>query len=670
MARAPLLRRLKRCAVVSLLVSTAAVGTQAIWGNAALLTRVEGATLDWRFQLRGPREPSGDTKIVMIDDRTIAGLGWPVARDHLAAAVDVLSDAGARVIAFDLLFVETAEPQEPRPMPQQAQPIAEAALAEKADWQLARALGAFGAAVVPYAFAFQPDEVSAIGMPDAVRRSAFRIAHLPALPGPTSIHPAGLVAPATLLADAAETAHINVVLDADGALRHDRPALRYGESFYPSLAVETARLYAGLGKQEVSVWAGQAIRFGDTRIPTDAQMRLPVNHYGPPGTFETHSFRDVLNGAFPPDTFAGKVVLIGYNAIGVGDTFLTPYSRSFPGVEHFATVTDNILTGRFLSRPAWAGWSETGAALIGGILAATALALLPLTLAIVAVAVLAGSWAVATHLAFAGADMWLNVTLPTAAILLNGMVFGLWRSFTEARSRHRAERGLSNLSRYVAPQLAGPLAQVESPGFLDKTQYVAILFIDLIGFTERSESLPSAQVLKLLRRFHRIVEATVSAHGGAIDKYEGDGAMACFGLYRPSVTDAHHALSCALDLIHTLSDWQRDEQKEGGSPLQFGIGLHYGPVTLGVVGGDRQLQFTATGDTVNVASRLEGLTRTLDATIVASEALVEAVRADGGSARLTGFEPKPAQYVKGRAQPVNVWTLGRGAKPALAAPQA
>jgi adenylate cyclase len=173
------------------------------------------------------------------------------------------------------------------------------------------------------------------------------------------------------------------------------------------------------------------------------------------------------------------------------------------------------------------------------------------------------------------------------------------------------------------------------------------------------------QVIALLREFHAIVEDAVFNHSGTLDKYIGDGLMATFGTPRPGPRDASNAVACARQLVTALNRWNERREAAGESRLQIGIGLHVGEVILGDVGSAKRLELTVVGDTVNAASRIEALSRTLDAAILASEAVLEAVAREGGKALLAGFLDMGTHALRGRKEPITLWgltavTLGTG----------
>ncbi|MBM3508697.1 MAG: adenylate/guanylate cyclase domain-containing protein [Alphaproteobacteria bacterium] len=217
-----------------------------------------------------------------------------------------------------------------------------------------------------------------------------------------------------------------------------------------------------------------------------------------------------------------------------------------------------------------------------------------------------------------------------------------------------AER--ANLSRYFPPTLVDELAQKAKPFGDVRSQEIAVLFADIVGFTRFAESHPPAEVVGVLRRYHALLEHAVFANHGTLDKFLGDGVMTTFGTPTPTANDAANAVQCGLDILRAVDAWNAERQAAGQPPIRVSIGLHYGPAILGDIGSERRLEFATLGDTVNVASRLEGKTRALDCRLLASEALIG--RLGEGRARLTAtMKPSPGLRLRGRALPLDAWAV-------------
>ena len=194
-----------------------------------------------------------------------------------------------------------------------------------------------------------------------------------------------------------------------------------------------------------------------------------------------------------------------------------------------------------------------------------------------------------------------------------------------------------------------------------RQQEVAILFADIVGFTKLCEQASADEVVSLLRGYHDRLGNAVFSNNGTLDKYIGDGLMATFGTPDPSPQDAENALMCALDMIEALTLWNEERAQSGAAPVSVGIGLHWGPVVAGDIGNERRLEYAVIGDTVNIASRLEQLTRSLDTTLVVSEELMRRVDQDVIRKRQPSphFENLGKRDIRGRVSGVSVWVLSK-----------
>ena len=244
------------------------------------------------------------------------------------------------------------------------------------------------------------------------------------------------------------------------------------------------------------------------------------------------------------------------------------------------------------------------------------------------------------------------------AVFAGVLAAAVWRSRRLVGRQMRAERARANLSRYFSPGMIEELAGQDEPLGAVREQKVAVLFADMVGFTALSEHRPAEAVIALLRDFHGRMAREVFAHGGTVDKYIGDAIMATFGTPRSGERDATSALACARAMLTSVDEWN-DERRLAGEPvIEIGIGLHFGPAVMGDIGDERRLEYAVIGDTVNVAARLEALTREVEAPLVVSNDTVEAVRREAGeTTTLTGLKKGQKAAVRGRSGTVPVWTL-------------
>ncbi len=226
--------------------------------------------------------------------------------------------------------------------------------------------------------------------------------------------------------------------------------------------------------------------------------------------------------------------------------------------------------------------------------------------------------------------------------------------------RDEAQRMRTNLARYFSPNLVDILAAQDEPLGPVRRQNVAVLFADIVGFTGLAETMDPEEVMATLREYHRRMSKQIFACGGTLEKFIGDAMLATFGVPHPSERDPGNALHCAELMMAALAEWNDERSAAGLAAIRMGIGLNYGPVVLGDLGGEHGMSFTVIGDTVNTASRLQDLTRTLASELVAGDALVLTARAapvDGAAAILQRLRPAGERQLRGRVGAVTVWTL-------------
>jgi adenylate cyclase len=253
--------------------------------------------------------------------------------------------------------------------------------------------------------------------------------------------------------------------------------------------------------------------------------------------------------------------------------------------------------------------------------------------------------------AFVGLTAWYTQLVATSLFTLL-ITLAVWRSRRTLLNQVEAEVVRADLARYVSPDVAEALAKLGGTAFGEPaTRTVAVLFADIVGFTKLTETLSPERTFALLRSFQERSSAIVFKHGGTLDKYLGDGFMATFGSIGLQPDAPDRALACAFELQQEIERWNRKRSGRGANPLRVSIGIHCGPVTVGNLGGRERIEFTVVGDVVNVASRLEEITRAVGGSIIASE---DCILAAGGSEWLTRFQGSRQVQLRGRQQGILV----------------
>lgn len=218
------------------------------------------------------------------------------------------------------------------------------------------------------------------------------------------------------------------------------------------------------------------------------------------------------------------------------------------------------------------------------------------------------------------------------------------------------ERERTNLARYFSPNVIEELSHNDEPLKQVRTQNVAVLFVDIVGFTAFAADKSPEDVIKTLRAFLKRMEAEVFRHHGTLDKYLGDGLMATFGTPVAGDQDATNALTCTKAMTSVMAEWNKQRAVAGEPPIKASFGLHYGPAVLGDLGGENRLEFAVIGNTVNIASRVEALTRTLDIEVAITADLAEKVRSETGDDKaIAGFTVHEDCEIRGVEGKMAIW---------------
>jgi len=579
-----------------------------IAGAASVIDRFETVLLDLRILLAGQRLAPEDVVIVAIDDQTVARTGqYPLARNRLADLVDAINEAGARSLAVDILLFGASDSAD--------------------DTSLARAIGS---------------------LPTVIAGAA----HVGEAQPAASVVPVinKVLSPTPELAEHAAIGLANIVTDSGGTPRHVPLLFLSPEGLQPSFGLQALGLFQG----EPASLTETGIRMKNRVQPLDIGWHLALNYYGPEGTIRTISADSLLEGK--PVDLRNRLVVLGVTATAVGDRFSTPFDPVMPGVEVQATGLANLLDGSPLVRDPTTRLIDSAAALSITVLGLIAVVFLPLAPASVFYIVLLGSWLAVSAFLF-GQGHWLNGALPFAASLPPVVGLIITRQLFDRFQSRQLMRAQEALSRFQSPQLAGRIA--EDPAFLSepREQDAVILFVDLSGYTGLSEELGAVRTRDFLKEFHTIVVDVVSEDNGVVLDFMGDGAMLGFGIPDVGAQDPVHAVQCAFNLGKAIGTWL-ESAGMATTIHSVRVGAHCGNAVLSRLGHDSQQQITATGDCVNVASRLLEVAKDHGASVVISAELLEACE-DAGREKIVPPRLETVS-IRGRRQALQVglWASG------------
>lgn len=653
-------------ALAATFVAAFALGARLADGPEALDT-LERWSLDLRFRLRGPRPAGDDVVILAFDDATeeraptlfTRRAGW-------ARVLDALRDQGAKVIGVDAFF---AAPEVLLDEALAADVAAyldahEAAPATDArDALLARVHEHLsGDQALEEALKRAPPVVLAAhvgvvarGGPTAELASASYGQVVPGVPMPSESR-ASLTSLPRFSEAAAAQGMVTLYADADQTVRELVAARSVDGRLIAPLAAQLVALYEGVGRERLGYVASEpSIRIGPRAVSVEDGHALLLNFRGPRGTFPTYSVIDLVEGKLPEGALEDRIVLLGLTHLG-HDTTRTPFGALVPGVEVHATAVSNLLRGDPLRRAA-PPLDALFTLVVGLLLAGLFLPRLPLSpslRALGALVVLAAALALA-HGLFARADLWVSALGPVLAALVVTPVCLTAAYLREGIERLRTRRAFAH---YLADDVIEEL--LETPGALTPggaRRELTVLFSDIRGFTTLSEELSPEELVRFLNGYLTPMTRAVLERGGYLDKYVGDAIMAVFGAPVPYDDHGTRALLAALEMHRRLADVPRPR---GGARVAAGVGINTGDMIVGNMGSLERFDYTVIGDAVNLASRLEGLTKGYGVFCVVGDATRRAA-----SPQLA-FREIDLVRVKGRSAPVAIHELLSGPDHAIA----
>ena len=670
-------RRLLRINPLSLTLGVILLVALLYRAHTPLLDLVELKTYDLRMSSRAARPPSPAVALAVIDEKSLEREGrWPWPRSRIAALVDILSRDGAKVIGFDVAFVEPDENSQLRLVselahelearkalsPQVASLLAEARRRTDNDLALAGALAASRAKVVlGYFFQETATDLGYQISPSELRRRLAAIApsRYPLVRFRTpdaSIKPVtGAYAPevnlGVLVRSAASSGYFSMRNDRDGVLRWMPMAIRFGDELFPPLPVLCAWHY--LERPELVVQIGphgmEGIRMGERRIPTDESGRLLVNYPGRAKTFPHFSASDILRGTVPPGTFRDRIVLVGAAAVGTYDIKSTPVDPVYPGLEVHAAVIDNILRSDFLARPLWSDIYDLAAIALLPALVALAMRRIGVVRGLAFAVALGAAYVGVAIWMFAQLHVWLNLVYPVLAVALTFVALGTHYYVTEQRERQRIK---ATFKQYLTPDVMEEMLQ--DPDRLQlggEEKALTVLFCDLEGFTEFAERSTPGELIGILGEYYNRMTEEVFAQRGTLIQYTGDELLALYGAPIEQADHAHRACATALALREARRALGDRWEAEGKPRLKARTGINSGPMLVGNLGSKYRFSYSALGDNVNLGSRLEGLNKIYGTEILLGENTARVVDADF---RLREID---LVRVKGRREAVRIHEL-------------
>ncbi len=660
-----------RIAVTLLPLILALLHAVGLW-HLTVLQKLDDIIYDARLKATAPNTLDERIVIIDIDEKSLAEVGrWPWGRNRMAQLTEELFEQQKiAIVGFDVVFAE-ADGSSGLP---QLQALASKELKDQTafvdrlrtlqpqldyDGQFARALANRPVVLGYYLNSDAKAHTSGV------------------LPEPVILAEslAGRVIPSTswtgfgsnleVLAQAAPAAgFFNSITDPDGVVRSLPLLAEYKGHYYESLALSMFRMIAGSPtvapgfsnerflSQTYQGMDRVLLKKGDKSlaIPVDARVATLVPFRGrggaTGGSFKYISASDLLAKRLPAASLQDKIVLVGTTAPGLLDLRVTPMSEAYPGVETHANLISGLLDGNALLRPDYVLGYEVLSLIVAGLILAFGLPLLP--------ALQAVGLSVAVTLAMTGLNFWLydayGLVLPLASALSMALTaFGLNMSygyFVESRTK----RELANLfGTYVPPELVDEMVKdPDAYSMKASNRELTVMFCDMRGFTKMSEKMEPTQLQGLLTGVFSNLTSLIRQNKGTIDKYMGDCVMAFWGAPVETPDHARLAVKSAIEMTFAVRDINADHRAKGLPEIGIGIGLNTGPMCVGDMGSNIRRAYTVIGDSVNLGSRLEGLSKAYGVEIVVSDSTRQL-------APEFAWEELDLVRVKGKAQAVAIF---------------
>jgi adenylate cyclase len=644
-----------------------AFGWASLPGNEQpVLERLELQAYDVRLRATMPNKPDSRIVIIDIDEQSMAAEGrWPWGRDKMALLVDQLTNRyKIRVIGFDIFF---AEPDTSSGL-KKLEALAEGPLKANAKFQQelaalrpqldfdARFAESIKKSSVVLSFASSNDRA------DSTALNNLQIGTLPTPSLLVDAKSAKQVSAVTIpgfsgnlpaFQDASSaTGHIIPNVDLDGVIRRIYGFIRYKDGFYETLSLGVYRTLLDNQALEYrfrdegdNVVKFDTVRLKDAVIPLDDDSSMLIPYRGESPMFRYISATDILRGTLPAGELDGKIAFVGTSAQGLFDLRSTPVGGVYPGVETHATMVSGFLDNSLKRKAPFELLFKVLTLLLVGLPLAFLLVKLNALWSTISVTV-AAAGLLALNMYWWHANLVVPIAAPILMIgllYLFNMAYGF---FVEDRSK-RQITGM--FGTYVPKELVAEMAKnPDSYSTKGESRDMTVLFSDVRNFTSISEGLSPTELTAMMNDYLTEMTKVIQGDRGTIDKYIGDAIMAFWGAPLTDEQHATHALASALAMQKRVRELGPDYVKRGWPKLEIGVGLNCGVMNVGDMGSSFRRAYTVLGDAVNLAARLEGLTKEYGVGILVSENIVRAVPN-------VVYRELDCVRVKGKLEPISIF---------------
>jgi adenylate cyclase len=634
-----------------------------------LIDEIEEYLYDVRLRWNMPNTIDDRIVIVDIDERSIAAEGhFPWQRDKMAHLVETLFEYyRVRVVAFDMVFAEPEEStalqliedlQNQPDLDTGNIPLAELHTRWETDRQFAESVTDRN---VILGFTFK--QIVTEREPATTGLLPFPTIYAEQLEGISlPLYEAeGYVSNFAALQEVAEFGGFFSYPRLDDIIRSTPLLQTFQGDLYETLSLAAARLYLGNPPIQFEFGEGgdftglnlENLLLGDIRIPVDERTQAYIPFRGPLGSFPYVSATDVLNREAGRAILRDKLVIVGTTSAGLLDLRATPVSDAYAGVEIHANLASAVLDERFMARPPYITGVEFIVVVANLLVMAVLIPRLsPVLIAMTVTVLLFGNTMLNINL-WDSYQLIVPLSATLIAILTMAFLQITYNYFVESRRKQRLGR---MFGQYIPAEVVEEIdASGQELSLEGESREMTVLFSDVRGFTTISESLEPAELTRFMNAFLTPITQVIHDNRGTIDKYIGDAVMAFWGAPLRDSRHAQHAVTAALGMIQAMQKVTKDFAHKGWPPIQIGIGISSGPMSVGNMGSAFRMAYTVMGDVVNLGSRLEGQTKEYGVSIIMAEETAALVK---------GFALKELDLVrvKGKMVPIKIYEpLGRTA---------
>ncbi len=581
------------------------------WKSPYFLDVIELKVYDTKMRLKHSSSPYSDIVIVAVDERSINEIGrWPWKRTKIANLITKLASYGSNLIVLDMVFSEPTQ--------------------RNLDLKLAKAINKSKNVILGYYFLPEATQMPSDEALQSLQENAIKQILFLKNANPSYIPHFNYVELNLPMfqKNALAVGSINVIPDKDGVIRKAYLIFSFKNLFYPSLAFASVICKKKVNPfLEISNYGISNLYIDNEIIPVNESGALWINFYGPPKTFPYFSATDIIHDRVNSKIFKNKIVFVGITEIGLADFRPTPTHPLFPGIEINATIASNILQNHYLIKNNFTESVDIAFIFLFPILLGISLSYTQKTWQGILILILVSLIHILlNYFFFSKCQLILNFTYPMLALVFTSIFVETYRNIIIERKSKYLKKAFSS---YVSPEVVEQIiTHPEQLRLGGEKREITVLFSDIRNFTTISEDFPPEKLVTFLNEYLGPMTKCIMKQKGTLDKFIGDAIMAIFNAPVTLSDHADRACFTALEMLDTLDRLNKYWQSKNFPILNIGIGINTGVAVIGNMGAEVRFNYTAIGDTVNLACRLEGLNKIYGTNIIISEFTAKAIKSE------------------------------------------